>query len=72
VPLVPIAGSPFPAGDSTALDLTADSSGRFVYAASHDAGEVTVLALDPSTGQLSVSSMTPSPGAPLAIALIRP
>lgn len=70
--LSPLQGSPFPAGDSTALDLAADRAGQFIYAANHDAGEISVLALDGTSGQLSVSSTTPSPGAPLAIGLIYP
>ena len=67
---VPVEGSPFPAGDSAALDLAMDPSGQFVYAANHDAGKVTVLALDAAAGRLSLSSMAPSPGFPLAVRLI--
>lgn len=68
--VTPLDGAPFPAGDSAPLGLTMDRSGRFLYAASHDAGAVTVLAVDPDTGALSRVSTTASPGAPLEIALI--
>ncbi len=68
--LAPLQGSPFPGGDSTALDLAMDPSGQYVYAANHDARKLTVLALDAATGTLSLSSMAPSPGLPLAIRLI--
>jgi len=70
--LTPLEGSPFAGGNSTALDLAADPSGQFVYVANHDAREVTVLAVDPNTGGLSWSSSAPSPGFPLALALIGP
>jgi 6-phosphogluconolactonase len=68
--VTPLEGSPFLAGDSTALGLTIDPSGRFLYAANHDAGAVTVLAVDPDTGALSRLSAASTPGAPLAIALL--
>jgi 6-phosphogluconolactonase len=68
--LVPLETSPFPAGDSTAQDLQMDPSGQFLYAANHDSGAVTVLAVDSNTGELTPSSAAPSPGFPLAIALL--
>jgi 6-phosphogluconolactonase (cycloisomerase 2 family) len=68
--VTPLEGSPFPAGDSAALGLTMDASGLFLYAASHDARAVTVLAVDPDTGALSRLTAASSPGAPLAIALL--
>lgn len=68
--LVPLDGSPFPAGDNYASDLRMDPSGQFLYAANHDARKVTVLAVDPTTGSVSLSSAIGSPGFPLSIALV--
>lgn len=58
--LVPVPGSPFPAG-AQPYSVTVDPAGRYVYAANWGSHDVSAYRLDAQSGRL-----TPLPGSPYA------
>ena len=75
--LTPIPGSPFAAGLNT-LSVAVDPSGKFVYAAAHGGsfggrtipGQVTVYAINPITGALSIVTNLLLPVGPSSVTVV--
>jgi DNA-binding beta-propeller fold protein YncE len=67
--LSPINGSPFAAG-TTALSVTVDPTGQFVYLTNRDSNNVSAFTIDSTTGALTPVAGAPFPAGanPLAVA----